>query len=133
MTDRPTDAEIEELARPFISRVGSHWEHDDAIPDNGRIEEFARAVLAKWGAQPAPAASPEPITRAWVDEVRQYLVAAADSSMSRNNSEQLASELLDQMPQATAGPAPLTTLSIAPVRRFLADRGIYLSDETTKA
>ena len=28
---------------------------------------------------------------------------------------------------------PLTTLTIAPVRRFLADRGIYLSDETTKA
>ena len=27
---------------------------------------------------------------------------------------------------------PLTTLTIAPVRRFLADRGIYLSDETTK-
>jgi hypothetical protein len=27
----------------------------------------------------------------------------------------------------------LTTLSIAPVRRLLADRGIYLSDEMTKA
>ena len=27
---------------------------------------------------------------------------------------------------------PLTTLTIAPVRRFLADRGIYLRDETTK-
>ena len=48
----PTDDEIMELAKPFITRVGSHWENDDAIPDNGRIEDFARAVLAKWG-QPA--------------------------------------------------------------------------------
>lgn len=30
-------------------------------------------------------------------EVRKYLVAAADGSMSRNNSEQLASELLEQL------------------------------------
>ena len=34
----------------------------------------------------------------WLDEVRQYLTAAADSSMSRNNSEQLAYELLEALP-----------------------------------
>lgn len=32
------------------------------------------------------------------DEIRCYLVAAADGSMSRNNSEQLASELLERLP-----------------------------------
>lgn len=36
----------------------------------------------------------------WLDEVRQYLTAAADSSMSRNNSEQLAYELLEALPEA---------------------------------
>lgn len=35
----------------------------------------------------------------WLDEVRQYLTAAADSSMSRNNSEQLAYELLEALPE----------------------------------
>lgn len=49
----PTDDEIMELAKMFITRVGSHWENADAIPDNGRIEDFARAVLVldKWGQQ----------------------------------------------------------------------------------
>lgn len=55
----PTDDEIMELAKPFITRVGSHWENDNAIPDNGRIEEFARAVLAKWGTPPAVAGEPD--------------------------------------------------------------------------
>ena len=44
-----TDEQIEAIATPFITRVGSHWEHDDAIPDNGRIEEFARAIEAAHG------------------------------------------------------------------------------------
>lgn len=39
-----TDEQIEEIAKQFITRVGSHWEHDDAIPDNGRIEDFVRAI-----------------------------------------------------------------------------------------
>ena len=47
-------------------------------------------------------------------EVEQYLVAAADGSMSRNNSEALASELLAQIlgpnvgakPKPTAAPMP---------------------------
>lgn len=38
----------------------------------------------------------------WLDEVRQYLTAAADSSMSRNNSEQLAYELLEAFPAVAA-------------------------------
>lgn len=38
-----------------------------------------------------------------------------------------------QPTQAQAGAVPLNHRNIEPVRRFLADRGIYLSDETTKA
>lgn len=38
-----------------------------------------------------------------------------------------------QPTQAQAGAVPLNHKNIEPVRRFLADRGIYLSDETTKA
>jgi hypothetical protein len=34
---------------------------------------------------------------AFLQEIRGYLVASADGSMSRNNSEQLASELLDNL------------------------------------
>ena len=32
-----------------------------------------------------------------LEEIRSYLVAAADGSMSRNNSEALAAELLEKM------------------------------------
>ena len=42
-----TPERIEEIAKPFITRVGSHWENSDAIPDDGRIEEFARAIEAE--------------------------------------------------------------------------------------
>lgn len=38
-----------------------------------------------------------------------------------------------QPAQPQTGAVPLTHKNIEPVRRFLADRGIYLSDETTKA
>ena len=41
--------------------------------------------------------------------------------------------LATQPTQAQAGAVPLNHRNIEPVRRFLADRGIYLSDETTKA
>lgn len=49
MTDRPTDAEIDDL-----------WRHSVARHDTTQlfVRDFARAVLAKWGGQPAPAASP---------------------------------------------------------------------------
>ena len=43
---------------------------------------------------------PGPVARevvALLREVRGYLIAAAEGSMSRNNSEQLASELLQRM------------------------------------
>jgi len=32
-----------------------------------------------------------------LEEIKSYLIAAADGSMSRNNSEQLAAELLDKI------------------------------------
>ena len=39
-----------------------------------------------------------------LDEIHEYLIAAADGSMSRNNSEQLASELLEQLDRVRKQP-----------------------------
>ena len=39
-----TDEQIEALAKPFILTCGDHWNHCKAIEDNGRIEDFARAI-----------------------------------------------------------------------------------------
>ena len=43
-----TDGEIEALAKPFVRALGGdHWSKgEDGIPDNGRIEDFARAIEA---------------------------------------------------------------------------------------
>lgn len=49
---------------------------------------------AVYGPAPCPVAQ-EAATL--LQEIRAYLVAAADGSMSRNNSEQLADELLRQI------------------------------------
>jgi len=42
-----SDERIMAIAKPFIRAVGSHWDNEDAIPDNGKIEEFARAIEAE--------------------------------------------------------------------------------------
>lgn len=49
---------------------------------------------AVYGPVPCPVAQEAAML---LQEIRGYLVAAADGSMSRNNSEQLASELLQQI------------------------------------
>lgn len=41
-----TDEEIEKVAKPFIRGVGGYSHNEPAIPDNGAIEDFARAVIA---------------------------------------------------------------------------------------
>jgi len=53
-----TDEQIQDMARPFIRRVGSHWENENAISDDGKIEEFARAIEAAHGIQ-SPGISPK--------------------------------------------------------------------------
>lgn len=54
------------------------------------IERLKEAAV--YGPVPCPIADE---AAALFEEVRAYLVAAADGSMSRNNSEQLAAELLE--------------------------------------
>lgn len=49
VTQPLTEARIEEIARPFIKLVGGHWDYEDAIRDNGDIEDFARAIEAAHG------------------------------------------------------------------------------------
>ena len=41
-----TEEQIMEIAKPFIRSVGGYTQHEDAIPDNGSIEDFARALEA---------------------------------------------------------------------------------------
>jgi hypothetical protein len=50
--------------------------------------------VAVYGPMPCPVAEE---AASLLQEIREYLVAAADGSMSRNNSQQLASELLQQI------------------------------------
>lgn len=44
-----TEDRIKEIAKPFIRSVGDHWSNEPAIADNGRIEDFARAIEAAHG------------------------------------------------------------------------------------
>lgn len=41
-----TDEQIMDVAKPFIRSVGGYSQHEDAIPDNGAIEDFSRALIA---------------------------------------------------------------------------------------
>lgn len=51
-----TDDEINAIAKPFIRAVGGYYENEPAIPDDGKVEDFARAILAyKPQTQQAPA------------------------------------------------------------------------------
>ncbi len=70
----PTDAELLCLIE---AHLGLKPRRDDTVidPRTGRFtdaqryRDFARAVLARWGAQPAPAASPVPLTDEQIDEM----------------------------------------------------------------
>ena len=125
----PTD---DELAKLFTEETG--FDVDD-FP--AAILDFARAARQRWG---QPSGAGEVVYQAsykdgfWQDcsrERYEYLKALKISS-----SVDWTSRILYTTPQPTqaqAGAVPLDHKNIEPVRRFLADRGIYLSDETTKA
>ena len=52
----PTDAELVAMRAEFgITSNGR------GIKEFTQVRDFARAILARWGAQPAPAASPVPL------------------------------------------------------------------------
>lgn len=70
----PTDAEIDAMAEQYLLRMfGSR------VVFNGTMIDFARAVLAKWGAQPVPASAAEFALQALVaaGHVSQELVNQA--------------------------------------------------------
>lgn len=56
------------------------------------IERLEDAAI--YGQQPCPVASE---AAGMIAEVREYLIAASDGSMSQNNSEALACELLEKI------------------------------------
>lgn len=41
-----SDEQIEKIAKTYIRSVGGYSCSEDAIPDNGKIEDFARAIIA---------------------------------------------------------------------------------------
>lgn len=59
-------------------------------------------ALAAWNRRAQPAG----LSAALLSELRGYLTAAADGSMSRNNSEAMASELLEQMAKELCSAPP---------------------------
>lgn len=105
-TPSPSDAELWDL-------IPDAWTmHVETAPGTKavvlcNVEDFARAVLARWG-QPQAVAGEQPsgLSAALLSELRGYLTAAADGSMSRNNSEAMASELLKQMDKELCSAPP---------------------------
>lgn len=47
-----TSERVHDIAEPFIAPIGDRLAHVHAIPDNGRIEAFARAIEAEVRAEP---------------------------------------------------------------------------------
>lgn len=115
----PSDAEIDDLCDQF------RWDTTE-----GR-RACARAVLAKWGTPPAVAGDPV----AWYEynaDLDAWFLAYSHNPKAKTR-PLVFGDTTPQPTQAQAGAVPLNHRNIEPVRRFLADRGIYLSDETTKA
>lgn len=124
----PTDAEI----AACIEAAQVKCVH----PDAETTIEIARAVLAKWGTPPAIAG--EPYGYVYTVQVAPVVgderkVERTVFTRSKPPCDALALYTTPPPTQAQAGAVPLNHKNIEPVRRFLADRGIYLSDETTKA
>lgn len=128
----PTDAELTTFTDAF------DWE--GWISPALAKRAFARAILAKWGTPPAVAGEPE----GWITWFRSpnggrepiYSHGPKKPSHGAELDAKLRKYPVFTTPQPTqaqAGAVPLNHKNIEPVRRFLADRGIYLSDETTKA
>jgi hypothetical protein len=44
-----TDERIETISKDFLEYIGDHWSKTRAIPDSGRVEDFARAIEAAHG------------------------------------------------------------------------------------
>jgi hypothetical protein len=65
--------------------------------------------------------------------INDYLMSDGTVKAMRPAEVRWSAQATPQPTQAQAGAVPLNHKNIEPVRRFLADRGIYLSDETTKA
>lgn len=94
-----SDEQIEKIAKPYTRSVGDHWCNETAIPDNGSIEDFARAIIAadrelRQLADPelaqlhengAKAWSDVPDATAWVDELRGS--DAIDASPGRDENQ----------------------------------------------
>ena len=115
----PTDAEAWEmwLAQPLTGHAPKS------------VGNFARAVLTKWGTPPAVAGEHIP---EWA-KPHPRCDAGCMFQCTKGFAEFPSCATTPQPTQAQAGAVPLNHKNIEPVRRFLADRGIYLSDETTKA
>lgn len=135
----PSDAEIEALAAEHLKSFAQFVGAGDVWVE-GEVA-FARAVLAKWGTPQPP--NPQAVNLAdrpfivrlaedFADDcVNAGYVTTNAASYGRLIAEAVSTHA--QPTQAQAGAVPLNHKNIEPVRRFLADRGIYLSDETTKA
>ena len=133
----PTDAEIFAVAREAgLLPDNSHPapETRAARKHSDAVRAFARAALAKWGAQPVAC---EPVAcgncggTGWM--VRDPDIGTDQECFVCDGSGRYSESATPQPTQTQAGAVPLNHKNIEPVRRFLADRGIYLSDETTKA
>lgn len=136
----PTDAEIIVVAREAgLLPDNSHPAPETRVArkHSNAVLAFARAVLAKWRT-PAPMGV-EPVAHIQRDTLAAMLSTPSVSKTPwpihrlREWEDKVEYAPLYTAEQAQAGAVSLNHKNIDPVRRFLADRGIYLSDETIKA
>lgn len=127
----PSDAELTACYKEANGEM-----HGKAQPiTTRRIFRAMRAAIVKWGAPQPVAGEPD----AYLHDDGYWTAAKTDAGRNLNDrllfagSPKVAVYTTPQPTQAQAGAVPLNHRNIEPVRRFLADRGIYLSDETTKA
>lgn len=126
----PTDDELDAVIAEYQTRIYPQ----DMQPRFERA--IMRAAIAKWGTPSAVAGEPY----GYVYTVQVAPIVGDERKVERTvftrnkpPCDALALYTTPQPTQAQAGAVPLNHKNIEPVRRFLADRGIYLSDETTKA
>jgi len=88
-----------------VEPVAWAFQHDDGTWHDPSLTEHSAGMKGLAPADQVIAMGRVPLSNDLVADIRSYLTCARDGSMSRNNSEQLAVELLDALDAAERAPS----------------------------